>query len=129
VGKSRENPGRGGSRSLKKPKTPKPPTEPPRERLMGLVLKKGSSKKGRKPLWAFKAPDDVDEYLRSMVVPGFSRSDVLIELVRVVRDLERELGDASAAIEEMARKEGTSTGLIVGQLARRGLDPKIPRRK
>lgn len=80
----------------------------------------------RKPMVGFRAPQDVQQYLDAVE----DKTDVMVQGVRLIRDLREELGPDWWEVERRAKVEGVSVGAVLGQLAFAQLksEKKLPKR-
>lgn len=75
-------------------------------------------KKGvRKPLIAFRCPDDLLAYIQSKESDRIDRTEVILKLLQTARDAAGVMGDAWWEVEKRANVTGVFPGTILGQLA------------
>ncbi len=87
-----------------------------------LIKRVKEEKPKRRPLVAFKAAPDVVDYFEECAKRGLTTSGAAHSIVRFVRDLESESGDAvHERIEALAVKEGVSVGRMYARLAAQAL--------
>ncbi len=100
----------------------------PRKRAVTLFPEKPKpAKKGPKQARNFRSPADVEEYLESVMARGYGITEAIVMLLRLGRDVEEGAGDALPVLEKMARREGVPVGEMIGRLARKAAQRKVPK--
>jgi hypothetical protein len=78
-----------------------------------------------KPLWAFRPPIAVQEYIEAAETGGYDRTEVIIRMLEVAKDAADALGVDWFEIERLANVEGVTPGVVLARLARSGLDKRL----
>jgi hypothetical protein len=71
----------------------------------------------RKPMVAFRCPDDLLRYIEGHQNERVGRTDVILKLLQVAKDADETMGDAWWEVERRANVAGVLPGVILGRLA------------
>lgn len=94
------------------------PSQPGKKRQKGV----------RKPLVAFRCPDDLLAYVESRQTDRIGRTDVLLKLLQTAKDAGEVMGDQWWEVERRANVAGVMPGTILGQLALEALGTRNKRK-
>lgn len=75
-------------------------------------------KPGVTPMLAFRAPDDIRKYMTQLRERGYSTTEVIIGMLRMGIELERELSDLWPKIRATAELEGATVGMVISRMLR-----------
>jgi hypothetical protein len=112
----------GRSVTLKEEAVPK---APPRNRVIPPSKSGKRRKKGvRKPLIAFRCPDDLLTYIQSKETDRIDRTEVILKLLQVAKDAAETMGPLWWQVEYRANMDEVFPGVVLGQLAIAALGEK-----
>lgn len=77
-----------------------------------------------KPLWAFRPPLALQQYIEAAEAGGYDRTEIIIRMLEVAKDAADTLGVDWFEIERLANVEGVTPGVILARLAKTGLDKR-----
>lgn len=77
--------------------------------------------KSKKPLIAFRPRHDQMEVVDRAVDGGYEKTEVLIAMMDLAIDFEREAGDALTELEWLARQHQSSVGTMAGRAVKFGI--------
>ena len=83
----------------------------------------------RKPLVAFRCPDDLLAYIRANESDRVDRTDVILKLLQVAKDAGETMGARWWEVELTANVTHTPPGVVLGHLAVEALDARAKKKK
>ncbi len=77
---------------------------------------------GTRPPLGVRVPDDLEEYIETVMQAGYRRTDAVLRMLYIAYDLAETLdSDTWLEIEKRAHSQRTRPGYVIGQLARAAL--------
>lgn len=86
--------------------------------------KRGAEKQGVTPIIAFRAPDDVREYIELLKSRGYSISESCLLIIRTWKDMDEKIEDLWPRIRAQAELEKIEVGELLAKLIRDGMKKK-----
>lgn len=92
------------------------------------VVKQTRKRGERKPQMAFRAPRDLQDYVDAAEDGGYLKSHVIIEMMRVAKEVAEGLGPEWFEVERLAKVEQSTPGKVLAGLARDALKRRAPKK-
>jgi hypothetical protein len=92
------------------------------------VAKQTRKRGERKPQMAFRAPGDIQSYVEAAEDGGYVKSQVIIEMLRVAKEVAENLGTEWYEVERLAKLESSTPGKVLASLVHEALKKRASRK-